>query len=86
MLQFVGPVKFIGVETKTGVSKKTGKDYAVTEATLFVPDLGRVKVPVKGSPKYPAVGSTVNLMLSADQGSFQSLRVQWDENSQFKAA
>ncbi len=86
MLQFTEPVKFLGTETKKGVSQKTGKPYEMVEAKLFVPDLGRVVVPVVGNPKFPDRDSLVNLRLSVDQGSFQSLRVVYDENSVFSVA
>jgi hypothetical protein len=83
MLQFTEPVKFLGTETKKGISTRTGKPYEVTEAKLFVPDLGRVVVGVKGNPKFPNNGETVNLRLSVDQGSFQAVRVVYDEASVF---
>ncbi|BCS53908.1 hypothetical protein [Geobacter sp. SVR] len=83
---FPTPVKFIKSETKSGVSKKNDRPYEIVEATIFVPDLGRVKVPVVGSPKLPDPGTTIQLSLSVEQGSFQSLRVVWDSSSQFKAA
>ncbi len=82
MLQFVQPVKFLGVETKSGTAK-SGKPYNLTEMKLFIPDLGRVKVQVIGSPRLPDIDTFVNLKLSVDQGSFQSLRVVFDESSQF---
>ena len=83
---FSTPVKFLKSEVKSGVSKKNDRPYEITEAVLFIPELGRVKVPVVGSPKLPPPGSTIQLSLTPEQGSFQSLRVVWDEASQFKAA
>lgn len=84
MLQFSEAVKFLGTETKKGVSKKTGNPYEMTEAKFFVPDLGRVCVPVSGSPKFPNVGEMVNLQLATEQGSFQALRVVYDETARFQ--
>lgn len=84
MLEFSTPVKFLGTETKKGTSTRTGKDYEVTEAKLFVPDLGRLRINVVGTPKLPSVDTMIKLSLSVDQGSFQSIRVIWDESSTFK--
>ncbi len=84
MIQFTEPVKFLGTETKKGVSQKTGKDYEVKEAKFFVSDLGRVVIPLKGSPKLPNIGEMVNLRLTVEQGSYSSIRVQYDENSSFQ--
>ena len=81
-LQCTEPVKFKGVETKTG--NKNGKDWTIKEAKLFIPDLGLVRVIVVGNPKLPPEDTSINIALSVDQGSFQSIRVVWDESTQFK--
>lgn len=86
MLQFTEPVKFMGLKTRSGISSKTGKPYEITEARLYVNDLGRILVPVVGKPKFPEDGQLVNLRLSVDQGTFQSLRVVYDEISLFTLA
>lgn len=84
MLQSTSAVKYLGCVTKTGVSSK-GKDYSIREASVFVADLGRVKIPVIGNPPLPPDNTSVILDLSVEQGSFQSMRVVWDEMSRFKA-
>lgn len=84
MLHTTVPVNYLGCATKSGVSK-AGKDYVIKEASLFVPDLGRVKVQVVGNPPLPPDGTSCILDLSIEQGSFQSMRVVWDEMSRFKA-
>jgi hypothetical protein len=81
-LQFTEPVKFLGTETRSGKTKD-GKDYSMTEAKLFVPDLGRIKVIVHGKPKFPELAQHVQLRLSVDQGRYQSVQVVYDENSVF---
>lgn len=86
MIQFTTAVKYLGTETKSGVSQKTGKPYEMTEAKLFIPELGRVKVPVRGKVKLPDDGASILLDLSVDQGSFQALQVVWDESTKFKSA
>ncbi len=83
MIQFTEPVKFLKSETRTGTSSKTGNSYEMVEATFFVPDLGRIKVPVVGNPPLPVVGSIVNIALAVEQGSFQSMRVVYDESCKF---
>lgn len=84
MLQTTGPVKFLGCVTKSGVGRNA-KPYEIKEASLFVPDLGRVKVQVVGNPPLPSEGTNCVIDLSIEQGSFQSMRVVWDEMSRFKA-
>ncbi len=85
MLTFASPVKFIGINTKSGTGKN-GKPYSFDEAIIFVPDVGRVKVMLRGVPpeRLPKDGSTIQLSLSVDQGSFQSLMAVWDHQSVFK--
>jgi hypothetical protein len=85
MLQFTQPVKFLKVDTRSGISTKTGKPYEMKEAVFFVPDLGRIKIPVNGNPKMPEPDSIINVSLSVDQGSFQSMRVVYDDASRFAA-
>lgn len=83
MIQFTEPVKFLKSETRTGTSAKTGNPYEMVEATFFVSDLGRIKIPVVGNPALPPPGSLVNVALAVEQGSFQSMRVVFDESCQF---
>lgn len=82
MIQFTEPVKFLKSEKRTGTSK-TGNPYEMVEATFFVTDLGRIKIPVVGNPSLPAPGSFVNVALAVEQGSFQSMRVVFDESCKF---
>ena len=84
MIQFDTPVKFQGTDVKEGISKKTGKEYRIREARLFVPELGIVKVPVTDKATVPDSPCLINLALSVNQGSFQSMKVQWDENSKYQ--
>ncbi len=82
MLKFVNLVKFLGVSTRSGQSN--GKPWEMTEAMIFVPDLGRVKVAVRGKVSFPEVGAMINLALSVDQGKFQAISLVWDEQSVFQ--
>lgn len=82
-MTFTKPVKFLGTETRKGESKRDGKPYEMTEAKIFIQDLGRVKVMVSGKPTFPERDTFIQLRLTPDQGSFQSLRLVWDEQSQF---
>ena len=62
-----------------------GKDpFQLVEAKLFIPDIGRVKVRIVGSPALPPVMSFVKLALSPEVGKFSSLVLQWDEASRFE--
>lgn len=83
MIQFIEDVKFLKSETRTGTSSKTGNPYEMVEALFFIPDLGRIKVPVVGNPALPPPGSFVKLALAVEQGSFQSMRVVFDESCKF---
>jgi len=84
MLQFDTHVKFLKKDNRSGVSKKTGEAYSMDEMLIFVPDLGRLKIPVVGNPVFPDPGSVIQLSLSVDQGSFQSLRAVFDSCSKFQ--
>ncbi len=82
-MQFQQPVKFMGTETRT--IAMPGKDpFQLVEAKLFIPDIGRVKVRIVGSPALPPVMSFVKLALSPEVGKFSSLVLQWDEASRFE--
>jgi len=78
---FSEPVKFMSKETRS--LGDPAKPFVFDEATIFVPELGRVKVRVVGKPVLPPAGAVVNLTLSPEQGKFQALSVVWDEAAKF---
>lgn len=76
-MQLIQPVKFLGTETRSfGTAEKS---FDLTEATIFINDLGRVKVRVVGKPSLPPVGAVVNLKLVPEQGKYQALVLVWNE-------
>lgn len=80
-MQLTQPVKFLGTETRSLGTPE--KPFDLTEATIFINDLGRVKVRVVGKPSLPPVGAVVNLTLVPEQGKFQSLVLVWSEAAKY---
>ena len=89
MIRFTEPVKFLGKSTRTN-QPDSEKDWSVDEATLFIGDLGRIKVQVGAFNtstdhiKLPAKGEMINLELDVELGKFGAPVLLWNENARFQ--